>query len=68
MRLDLPARRGVDAVVALGLMGVTLTTVLGPVQALAPTVLATLRQILAVLLPEQLTAAQRRSWPSASRR
>ena len=58
MRLDLPARRGVDAVVARGLIGVTLTTVLGPAQALAPAVLATLRQILAELLPEQLTAAQ----------
>lgn len=60
MRLDLPARRGVDAGVALGLMGVTLTTLLSLVQALAlaPAVLATLRQVLAELLPEQLTAAQ----------
>ncbi|MHA0043972.1 hypothetical protein [Deinococcus sp. PEB2-63] len=58
MRLDLPARRGVGAVVALGLMDGSPTTFLGPVQALAPAVLATLRQILAELLPEQLTAAQ----------
>lgn len=56
--MGLPARRGVDAVVALGLMGGSPTTLLSPAQALAPAVLATLRQILAELLPEQLTAAQ----------
>lgn len=56
--MGLSAGRGVDAVAALGLMGGSPTTFLGPVGALAPAVLATLRQILAELLPEQLTAAQ----------
>lgn len=56
--MGLPARRDVDAVVALGLVGSSPTAFLGPVQALAPAVLATLRQILAELLPEQLTATQ----------
>ncbi|NTX99289.1 hypothetical protein [Deinococcus sp. JMULE3] len=56
--MGVPAQRGMDAVVALGMMGGSPTPFLGPVRALAPAVLATLRQILAELLPEQLTAAQ----------